>query len=272
MIRLGGPVFTDWKDPQAWAQAHVEMGYRAAYCPRLPEDKTEVIDDIARCCREHDIVLAELGVWVNLIDPDEHQRKANIEQMTRCLALAERGDVRCCVTFAGTRQAGQAWGPSRENFSAQTFDMIVQTLRDLLQDVQPRRTKLALEMMQTCPPDSVESYLEILKAVDRPALGVHLDPVNILMTPRQAAHNGPILRNCIENLGPWIVSCHAKDLRVEPGLALHIDECPPGTGWLDYPAYLQALAGLGRDIPLMLEHLPGPDAYARARDYIASLL
>lgn len=272
MIRLGGPVFTDWQDPDAWARAHVDWGYRAAYCPKLPPDQADRIDEIARSCQKHDIVLAELGVWVNLIDPDQRQRRANLDQMARSLALADRAGVKCCVTFAGTRESGQPWGPCRENFSPETFERIVRTLRDLLEDVQPRRTRLALEMMQTCPPDSAENYLEIIRAVDHPAMGVHLDPVNILMTPRDAACNGPVLRSCIETLGPWIASCHAKDLRVEPGLALHINECPPGTGWLDYRAYLQALAGLGRDVPLMLEHLPGPETYARARDYIAALL
>ncbi len=32
-IRLGGPVFGDFKDPQEWIQAVKAKGYSAAYCP-----------------------------------------------------------------------------------------------------------------------------------------------------------------------------------------------------------------------------------------------
>ena len=32
-MRLGGPVFYQGTDPQAFALAHLEKGYRAAYCP-----------------------------------------------------------------------------------------------------------------------------------------------------------------------------------------------------------------------------------------------
>ena len=33
MIRLGGPVYAKQDDPAAFARAHKEQGYRAAYCP-----------------------------------------------------------------------------------------------------------------------------------------------------------------------------------------------------------------------------------------------
>ena len=44
-----------------------------------------------------------------------------------------------------------------------------------------------LELMPTCIPDSVESYLDTIKAVDREQFAVHLDPVNIMGTHRAYA-------------------------------------------------------------------------------------
>jgi sugar phosphate isomerase/epimerase len=43
---------------------------------------------------------------------------------------------------------------------------------------------------------------------------------------------------------------------------------PPGRGKIDYKAYLQGLANLGRDTPLMLEHLKTAAEYDEGREYI----
>ncbi|MHC4717978.1 MAG: sugar phosphate isomerase/epimerase, partial [Planctomycetota bacterium] len=50
----------------------------------------------------------------------------------------------------------------------------------------------------------------------------------------------------------------------------HLDEARPGAGGLDYPALLTALDTLDPDTPVMLEHLPDQDEYARAAEFIRS--
>jgi len=45
---------------------------------------------------------------------------------------------------------------------------------------------------------------------------------------------------------------------------VHLSETRIGTGNLDYAAYLTGLDGLGRDVPLMLEHLATAEDYALA--------
>jgi hypothetical protein len=49
---------------------------------------------------------------------------------------------------------------------------------------------------------------------------------------------------------------------------VHLDECRPGTGILDYGVYLNELATLPADIPLLLEHLPNAQEYALGAVYI----
>jgi sugar phosphate isomerase/epimerase len=168
MIELGGPVFVGTDNLDAWAAEHRRLGYRAAYCPPVAGDDTGLIADLRRVTAEHGLVLAERGLWRNLITPDESQRQENIDLACEYLVAAQEVDARCCVTFAGTREANKAWGPHAENFSTETFDMIVQTVREIIDLAGPTSTRFALEMMQTCPPDSVESYLELIEAIDRP--------------------------------------------------------------------------------------------------------
>jgi sugar phosphate isomerase/epimerase len=79
------------------------------------------------------------------------------------------------------------------------------------------------------------------------------------------------LRDCFAKLGPWIKSCHAKDITLAPRLTVHLDEARPGLGGLDYPTFLRELRRLDSEIPLLLEHLPNADEYVLAADYIRSI-
>ena len=121
-------------------------------------------------------------------------------------------------------------------------------------------------------PDSADSYLALLRAIDRPgAFGVHLDPVNLVNSPERFFRNDDLLRDCFAKLGPHLVGCHAKDIALASNLTVHLDEVRPGLGGLDYPVFLSELARLDPDLPLMLEHLPGPDDYRLAASHVRAV-
>src|SRR5260370_835119 len=69
-IRLGGPIFVKTDDPEELALAHRKLGYRAAYCPKISLDDSARIRAVADAFARHDIVIAEVGRWVNLLDAD----------------------------------------------------------------------------------------------------------------------------------------------------------------------------------------------------------
>jgi sugar phosphate isomerase/epimerase len=116
-------------------------------------------------------------------------------------------------------------------------------------------------------PDSPDSYLEIIKAIDRKQFAVHLDPVNMISSPQKYYKNAAFLKECFSKLGPYIKSIHAKDIAIAPKYTVHLEECRPGTGYLDYTVFLQEACKL-KDIPLMLEHLEKQEDYKLAADYI----
>lgn len=274
MILLGGPVFVDeGTDVEALARAHVEQGYRSAYCPPVSLKDPAGIKRAEAAFQKAGVVIAEVGAWCNIIPADSGKHERAVTQVSEQLALADAVGAKCCVTFAGTREnSDKAWGHAAVNFTDDTFDYLVQTVREIIQRAKPKRARFGLEMMQTCPPDSVDSYLDLVQAIDDPRFCVHLDPCNIIYSSRQCYNTAAILRDCVERLGPWIVSCHAKDLIPRDGLAVHIDETRPGTGCMNYPVYIDALSKLNRDVPLLLEHLASRNEYETARDYLASLL
>jgi sugar phosphate isomerase/epimerase len=268
-MRFGGPVFGDVSSPQKWAAAVRQLGYSAAYCPAKPGDD-DAVRAYADAAESANIVIAEVGTWSNPLDPDEARRKAALTKCTDGLALADRIGARCCVNIAGSR--GPKWdGPDSRDLTDETFDMIVQTTRAIIDAVKPTRTCYTLETMPWMYPDSVESYVRLMKAIDRKQFAVHLDPVNLICSPQRYFTNGAVIRECFAKLGPHIRSCHAKDIALGAKLTTHLDEVRPGLGSLDYRPFLTELNKLDPDTPLMLEHLPTAEEYALAAAHIRTV-
>jgi sugar phosphate isomerase/epimerase len=119
-------------------------------------------------------------------------------------------------------------------------------------------------------PDSADSYLRLIKAIDRRQFAVHFDPVNIVTSPQRYYNTGRLIREFFEKLGPLIRSCHAKDILLQPRFTTHLDEVRPGLGGLDYAEFLTQLSKFP-DTPLMLEHLKGAEEYRLAADHIRSV-
>ena len=211
-IRLGGPSFANTEDPGALALAHRKLGYRAAYCPNVATKESDKIRAYADAFAMHDVVIAEVGRWCNLMDADPENRRKNMETVTDGLALAEAVGARCCVNIAGSRSSAAWYGPHPENFSRDFFDAAVENARKIIDAVKPRRTTFAYEMMGWALPDTPEHYLKLIKAIDRKGFAVHLDPCNAVNSPEKFYDNTALLNACFDKLGKWIVSCHAKDL------------------------------------------------------------
>ena len=268
MIRFGGygvPAADD--DPYAFARAHRAFGYGAAYVPKVEIGDAQRLADIERAFDQEDVVLAEVGIWRNLITPDDKVRAEHLAFAAEKLAIADAVGARCAVSYIGSYKADTDYAPAAENLGQDAFDACVETVRRLLDTVRPKRAKFALEMMQYSLPDSVDSYVELIRAVDRPGFAAHFDPVNLITAPRVYWNTGALIRECFEKLGQWVVSCHAKDIILHHQAALHLDEVMIGQGVLDYRTYLTELNRLSHEVPLMLEHLTDPE-YATARDAV----
>lgn len=270
-VRLGGPIFTDTADPAQLARAHRQLGYRAAYCPKADVKDTAAVRAIADAFGKQGVVIAEVGRWVNLLDADSAKRRANLETVTEGLALAEAVGALCCVDIAGSFNPDVWFGPHPDNLSERFFEAAVENARKIIDAVTPTRAKFCYEMMGWSIPDSPASFLRLLKAVDRPAFAVHLDPCNLVNSPARFYRNTDLLTECFDTLGPWIVSCHAKDLTWDVEMNVHFREVRPGAGSLDYTTYLRRLAALPQQPPLMLEHLPNAEEYSLGRQYLLDL-
>jgi sugar phosphate isomerase/epimerase len=266
-MRLGVGLDIQLEEPELIARAYADAGYGAAICPQVRLDQRERIHAIRQAFQWHDVILAEIGVWNNMLDPDPLRRAANLKVNIERLALGDELGALCCVNIAGSFDP-ECWdGPHPKNLSDEAFELTVQNVRHILNEVKPKRTRYTIEPMPWAIPDSPDGYLELIHAVNHPMFGAHLDPVNMINCPRRYYENAAFLGECFSKLGPWIVSCHAKDILLSNSLTVHLVERRPGLGKLDYAAFLHLLNRLPGDIPLILEHLPQAD-YPQARDYL----
>lgn len=271
IIPLGGPLFEPFNDPDEWIAQLKRLGYGAAYCPVEPEADEQTIRAYRDAAQEHHIIIAEVGAWSNPLSPDPAEAEAAVLKCTEGLELADRIGARCCVNISGSLNRDYWAGPHPENLSADTFERVVEITRRIIDAVRPERSFFALEAMPWSFPDSAEAYLRLIRAIDRERFGVHLDPVNMITSVRAYFGNGALIRDMFAQLGPWIRSCHAKDITLrQDNYIPQLDELRPGLGNLDYVAYLQELAKLP-EVPLMMEHLNRAEAYREAATYIRSV-
>jgi len=267
-IRLGGPVFLKSSDPRELAREHRRLGYSAAYCPEAKVEETALVGEIEKAFAAENVVIAEVGAWVNMLDPDAAKRAKNLRYVVERLSLAEAVGARCCPDIAGSYNPTVWYGPHPKNLSQEFFDATVENCRRVIDEVKPKRTRFTIEMMGWSLPDGPDAYLKLIRAVDRSGFAVHMDVCNGINSPAKFYRSGEFISECFRKLGPWIVSCHAKDLQWITELNVHFLEVVPGRGEVDYRTYLTELSKLPIDAPLMLEHLKTAEEYEEGKRYI----
>lgn len=270
-MKIGGPIFEKYNTPDEWIYLLKKEGYDAAYCPVDLDAKEEIVKEYAEESKKEGIIIAEVGTWCNPLIDDKKEKERNLLKCKKGLYLADKIGAKCCVNIAGSRS--KKWdGPDEKNLTKETFDMIVDTVREIIDDVQPKRTFYTLETMPWIYPNSAESYLKLIKAIDRKKFAVHFDPVNLINSVEKYYLNGYLIKDFIRKLGKYIKSCHAKDIILRENPILHLDEVRPGEGNLNYKTFLKEINKLDRDLPIMLEHLKTPEEYRIAKKYILSIM
>ena len=97
------------------------------------------------------------------------QGKQLLKKNIVSLQIADEIGAGCCVNISGAK--GEIWdGPYPGNYSKETFDQIVETVRYIIDQVKPENTFYTLEPMPYMLPDSPDSYLELIRAIDRDSL------------------------------------------------------------------------------------------------------
>lgn len=270
-VRLGGPLFFSEDDPDLWARHARELGYGAVYAPACRLDDRSRIEAIRKACAENDLIIAEVGRWVNMLDSRPGESEKNLKTVTEGLALADELGAKCCVDIAGSFAESPWYGPDPKNLTEEFFERAVENARKIIDAVKPKRAKFAYEITGWGNPTDTDSYLRMIGAIGRDEFGVHLDVCNMVNSPQKFWNTTEMIRDAFKRLGPKMVSSHAKDLRWEVEMNIHFVECVAGEGKVDLAAILRGLADLPHDVPFMIEHMNSEEEYTRSRENLKKI-
>lgn len=263
-MRLGISHVLPHETAQQWAENQRALGLAAAVFPVEYTAKDSVIADYAQACREQDIWIAEVGAWSNPVSEIAQQREAAMQKCIGQLRLADELGARCCVNIAGAFGGARWDGFHRANYTQEAWDATVRSIRAIIDAVRPKRTVYCMEAMQWMIPDSPQQYLKLMQDVDREAFQVHIDVTNWIYTPQKYLYNHEFIDEIFDLLGSGVRSCHLKDSHMGQEMTSLLHEVPVGLGELDIAHYIRRAEALNEDMPMIIEHLSGDQAYLDA--------
>ena len=121
-MKLGTSSPLAHESAEEWAAKHRSLGLEAINFHLTCEDDPSAVDEYVKKAAKYGLVIAEVGVWRNTLDPDEEEREKAIRYAAGQLALADRIGARCCVNILGAR--GSRWdGAYRENYLEETWEL-----------------------------------------------------------------------------------------------------------------------------------------------------
>jgi len=270
-MRLGANVFIDTNDPEAYVEALVHKGYRAAYCPKWINFDTDsaLCATFRKALDRHEILLAEVGIWKNVLSKNPQEAKEAFDYSVRRLATAEELGANCVVNIVGSWNEEYWDGPHEAHYSKDFFDAAVEAARKIIDVVKPKRTKMTFEIIPCQFLDSATEYMRFIRAVDRESAGIHYDPTNSISNPRLLYSNTAYFKEEFKILGNAIAAIHLKDLRLNPKeVTVNLQEVIIGKGNIDYVSLLRLIDMLPPDTPCMLEHLETEAEYDEATSAI----
>lgn len=271
-MRLGVSTSFSFQSAEEWIAKQVELGCETVVFPLTCEAPESEIMAFAKVAKERGISIAEVGIWRNPLSADPQEAKEMIEYSIGQLRMADMIGARCCVNVAGTPHGPRWDGGYKQNFDADTRKKIIQSIRTIVDEADPKNTKFTIEPMPWMVPTGPDDYLRLLEEVDRDGFAVHMDVINMVNSADRYFGLDEFLEEIFEKLGPQIRSCHLKDVVLLPDFTLQLKECACGEGILNIPKYVSLADRYDVDMPMIIEHLADDDAYRSSFSYVKNLL
>lgn len=217
----------------------------------LTANRCQAIADIYRSAG---ITIHSIGVYTNLIHPDEAERRANLDYFEAMMKVARAMGVQKLVTEAGHFHSSEPEPPVPHHFQEEVWKTMVATGKELARRAEAQDTTVLFEPFFRGFLASAKRTRLFLEEVDSPRIRALLDPANLLEVND--------LEEMFEQLQPWIECLHAKDRK------LHVDRgVPAGQGDLDYNQFVTLAAARTPHAPLILEYV-GPTDYQQAHTHL----
>ncbi len=237
----------------------------ARFDPLAPDWKTA--EKIVGAFERQGIRIVGIFGYVNVVDPIPARRKRGEARMETLIENWKRLGCSNVSTETGTFNPKSDWEESPENATEQGYLQCRAAMEKLARMAEKAGAVVSIEPYWRNVIDSIDRTERLFREVQSPGLKLVMDPCNYFRK-EDLPRMGPMLKEMFARLGPQIVLAHAKDVKAS---AEGTDLPASGLGVLDYPLYLRLLAGLDREMDLVVEHVALDDV-ARAREYVVGQL
>jgi sugar phosphate isomerase/epimerase len=196
------------------------------------------------------------GPYPCIISPDERVRQAGVNGVREIVKLAAKMSVPAAGVRPTSLNPRGDWWPHPDNYSPDTEDRFVQSLREILQTADDYSVNIILETHTTTVLNTPQRIKQIIERAESDRVKLNLDPVNFVGDLPTAFDQVPLIDELFNVLGPYADTVHVKDFYVEDRFVVHISETIPGTGMVNLEHVLRHIQELSPDMYAIIEHLP----------------
>lgn len=201
----------------------------------------------------------------DLVARDPTERAAGVRAMQHMCRVTRWLGAGNLYVRPGSLNLRGSWYPHPDNFGAETFDTLLDSLRQVCSAAEAEGVLLAIEGHVLSMLDTPERVREVIDAVGSEALRFNMDPVNFVGGVRAAFDTTTLVGHLFDVLGPYTICGHAKDFYLEDRLVLHVEETVVGDGLLDQGTFLRRFEQHCPEGYVQIEHLP-EEKIPRARE------
>ena len=208
---------------------------------------------IAEAYTSQGIDIHSIGVYTNLVHPDEEERNANLAYFGEMFRVGAAMNVRTFITEAGHYEPPEHHGVPH-HFKEEVWHQMVRTGKRLGEMAADYDATVLVEPFYRGFLASAKRTRLFIEDIGSPRVRALLDPANLIEIND--------LSEMFTQLGPYIDCLHAKDRK------LHVDRgVAAGQGDLDYDEFVALAARHAPHAPFILEYV-GPDDYKQALDLL----
>ncbi len=220
-----------------------------------------VPNDITNCrffLENAHLDLVQFGIVYQecLFDPRSSIRQTAIEAVNCGMPVARELGVFFYLFRPGSLNPQGAWTSHKDNHLPESMERLIETLKPIAENAEQEELTLVMETHAISIMDSPETCREVVDKVGSDRLRIVMDFVNHFQSLQQVYDSEARLNHIFDVMGPIAPMAHIKDIRVENGLVLHLNEEVPGEGELELGIALKRFDALYPDGYGLIEHLP----------------
>lgn len=201
---------------------------------------------------KHNIQIAVLGCYFNMIHPDLVERRKGMERFKEHIRFAR--DFGCSIVATETGNVNPEIFYTEENFKEEPFLEVVESVSELVKEAEKFGVIVGIEAGVNHPIYSPKVMKRLLDSINSNNLQVILDPVNLL-TIDTYQNQEEIFQEAMDLFGDRVVILHAKDFTIENN---QLVPTAVGKGLLNYEYIIKEIKKKKPYINILLEETKEP--------------